>query len=247
MLALWCRAAFFTHKMKRMKKLILYYFLIYCSITTSYATSSSLTVSTSPCDTFLLKTQEVLIGQIMSKKQGNYHIILCESDKKVRLKTTHIVKIQAAPKMRIYDIWVHYMNEDKEQMRGYISKVGDSFITINRRRDDTGLALLPEQISIKNIKALEFKRGAFEVLGFMAGVGVSIAIGAILGDDIKCSNCWDLITLKAEHKTLLAGLFLVPGGTVVGSLKNYVPIKGKQVIYNTQKKRLAALNGQRHP
>ena len=140
------------------------------------------------------------------------------------------------------EVWVTKMNSSPT-IRGYISWVGDSSLTVVNKTNLT----LTHEIPIHTIEILKFRKRNKIRKSFFRGALIGAAVGAIVGIAARHDNSCEPNTFCIGIPKYYIVANLMGGGAVIGGLAGLVightisfkiPINGNKSSYNKQKEKL---------
>ncbi|MTB50335.1 glycine zipper family protein [Lewinella sp. W8] len=130
-----------------------------------------------------------------------------------------------------FNLWVD-SKDDSPRIQGYLLQLEDSIIVIG-----TGLDLEPNDLRVRNIEYLKFRRKGRTGRGILIGAVSGATVGAILGYS-SSSGCtgWfcdpDFLAAGGAITGVLPGAIL---GGIIGGTKNQYFINGNPIIYEQQR------------
>jgi hypothetical protein len=149
---------------------------------------------------------------------------------------------------KIYKTWIT-LNDNSKEVKGILYEIKDSSIVVTNSLSRSDLLYGNFNITIidyGNINIVKNRRNNRVLFGFLGGITLGFATGAIIGysqgDDQCPINKWCIFQMTARDKASVGGILgALAGagiGTIMGLVKIKIPISGNFEKFNKNKSRL---------
>jgi len=145
------------------------------------------------------------------------------------------------PKLKLYKSWIYMQQGKPYKIIGVLYEFKDSTILISNSfkiKDYQSNNFETQEISIQNIKEIEFRKnnnvGKGAWIGALSGLVVGTILGYSMGDT---KNSFNYLSFSAEQNAVIWGVgFTFLGaavGAVIGSTTIQIPINGSMDNYKS--------------